>query len=432
MFEILQDIEMLRFTQLILEILGEIFVCIIIFCSIIKHIDIRTHLFQLNISAMLYLLMDILALLFRGDGSIFGYFMVRISNGLYLAFNYVLLLLMTDFLRVSIPVKNVTKIDNALLLIAQSMNILNLILLCFSQFTGFLYTFDLYNCYQRADYIVISFLLAGITFLMNAIVLFRKRIYLKKLLFWTFVNYFSFPFFSMVISFFIYGIGFTNAAVALSMIISFLLYEIEEAKKHLEYEKEINRLNNEIMLSQIQPHFLYNTLSTVQALCDTDPQAAKKIIEKFGMYLRQNMDFLNQEEKIAFEKELEHTKIYAEIEMVRFENIWVEYDTPDTEFSIPPLTIQPLVENSIKHGIRIREQGLVRIITRKQKQYDEIIVWDNGKGFDTTLAVSEDRTHIGIRNVRERIEKMCGGTMTVESHIGKGTTVTIRIPNSES
>ena len=120
MFEILQDIEMLRFTQLILEILGEIFVCIIIFCSIIKHIDIRTHLFQLNISAMLYLLMDILALLFRGDGSIFGYFMVRISNGLYLAFNYVLLLLMTDFLRVSIPVKNVTKTDNALQFIHQT------------------------------------------------------------------------------------------------------------------------------------------------------------------------------------------------------------------------------------------------------------------------------------------------------------------------
>ncbi|MCR5635620.1 MAG: histidine kinase [Clostridiales bacterium] len=183
-----------------------------------------------------------------------------------------------------------------------------------------------------------------------------------------------------------------------------------------------------IIMSQIQPHFLYNTLSSIQALCRIDPEQAFNVTEKFGTYLRQNIDTLDKPQLIPFKNELEHTQVYCEIEMIRFPTVSVKYDTRDTDFLVPALTVQPLMENAIRHGVRIREKGLVTVSTRKIEGYHEIVIHDNGKGFDVNQKHSPDEKHIGIHNVRERIEKMCGGTLTIDSIIGEGTTVTILIP----
>ena len=91
---------------------------------------------------------------------------------------------------------------------------------------------------------------------------------------------------------------------------------------------------------------------------------------------------------------MEHTKVYAEIEMVRFPKIKVEYDIQDENFYIPVLTIQPLVENSIRHGIRGLENGKVTVSTRRTPDYHEIIVKDNGKGFDAKKIKQKDSGHI--------------------------------------
>lgn len=187
-----------------------------------------------------------------------------------------------------------------------------------------------------------------------------------------------------------------------------------------------------IMRTQIQPHFLYNTIATFKALAKKDPDRAAEVAEKFGAYLRENLDSLNVNGCIPFEKELEHTRTYAEIEMVRFDNIRVAYDLQDLDFGVPPLSLQPLVENAIRHGVRIREEGIVRVSTRRTAEVHEIVVEDNGEGFDTKAIETADEKHIGIRNVRERIEKMCGGTLDINSKIGEGTTVTIRIPAKEA
>ena len=187
----------------------------------------------------------------------------------------------------------------------------------------------------------------------------------------------------------------------------------------------------QIMMQQIQPHFLYNTLSTIQALCDTDPALASKTTGKFAKYLRQNIDSLNQSTRISFDKEMEHTRIYAEIEMIRFPNVRLEEDIQDNAFTLPALTVQPLVENAIRHGVRIRDQGIVRIASRRMEDGHEITIRDNGKGFNPEEIEETDGGHIGIRNVRERIEKICGGTLQIESRIGEGTAVTIFIPAEE-
>ncbi len=186
-----------------------------------------------------------------------------------------------------------------------------------------------------------------------------------------------------------------------------------------------------IMISQIQPHFLYNTLTTIQSFCLQDPKIAFEITGKFGAYLRNNIDSLEQANLIPIKKELEHTRIYADIEMLRFTEICIEYHIEAEDFFVPALTIQPLVENAIRHGVRDCEHGKIDISTAETAEHYIITVSDNGKGFDIEKPFSSDSTHIGIKNVRERIEEMCGGTMTIESEIGKGTVITICIPRSQ-
>ena len=183
-----------------------------------------------------------------------------------------------------------------------------------------------------------------------------------------------------------------------------------------------------IMMSQIQPHFLYNTLSTIQALCKTDPDKAFDTTEKFGTYLRQNIDSLSKSDLIPIDKEIEHTRIYSEIETTRFPNVHIDFDIEDSAFDLPALTVQPLVENSIRHGVRIRRDGQVNISTRNTGEFHEILITDNGKGFDVSTLENMSGTHIGIANVRERIREMCGGEMIIVSNEGEGTTITIRLP----
>ena len=218
--------------------------------------------------------------------------------------------------------------------------------------------------------------------------------------------------------------------LTLAVVISCVAYTIwlflQFAREHEQALMAEQRI--QIMMTQIQPHFLYNTIATIRALCRRDADKAGEVTEKFGEYLRRNMASLDIVGLIPFRKELEHTRLYAEIEMVRFENIRVEYDIQDDSFDLPPLTVQPLVENAIRHGVRIREEGLVRVSSRRGEDCHVVEVWDNGTGFDTSKLEALGSAHIGIRNVRERIETMCGGEMKVDSLIGAGTRVTITLP----
>ena len=201
-----------------------------------------------------------------------------------------------------------------------------------------------------------------------------------------------------------------------------LMFERKHAKA-LQAEQRM-----QIMMSQIQPHFLYNTLSTIQALCKTDPDKAFDTTEKFGTYLRQNLDSLSKSTMISIDKEVEHTRIYAEIEATRFPHIHVDFDVDCSDFTIPALTIQPLVENSIRHGVRIRKDGRVSVTVRNKGAGHEIVIKDNGKGFDVSNVGKMEGTHIGLTNVKERVESQCGGTFTVNSVLNEGTTITMFIP----
>ena len=218
-------------------------------------------------------------------------------------------------------------------------------------------------------------------------------------------------------------------AIVISCSFVYIWFHMQFVKSY--QESLITQQRIKTMMSQIQPHFLYNTIATFRALCKRDPEKAALVAEKFAQYLRKNLDLLESNDLIPIEKEMEHTKVYTDIEMVRFENIRIEYDIQDTSFSVPPLSVQPIVENAIRHGVRTREEGLVCVAARRLAAAHEIVIRDNGIGFDVSDADRGDGAHIGLNNVRERIERQCGGTLTVESEPGKGTTVTICIPETE-
>jgi len=222
------------------------------------------------------------------------------------------------------------------------------------------------------------------------------------------------------------AVSFLTIAIVISCSLYYSWLHLKFVREHEQALQAEMRI--QIMMQQIQPHFLYNTLFTIQLLCETDPEKASEVTGQFASYLRQNIESLSQSAEIPFDKEMEHTRTYAGIEMIRFPNIHIEEDILDHDFDIPALTVQPLVENAIRHGVRARDPGIITISTRRTEKAHEIVIRDNGVGFDVKTLKKPDGTHIGIANVRERIETLCKGTLVIESSAGNGTTVTIRIP----
>ena len=202
--------------------------------------------------------------------------------------------------------------------------------------------------------------------------------------------------------------------------------ELEAEQKEIRAQLQEKRIA--IMISQIQPHFIYNTLGTIQYLCKEDPTKAAQLVQNFSMYLRGNFSELDHFTPIRFSKELEHVRCYTDIELVRFPDMTVQYDIQTEDFVLPALSVQPLVENAIKHGLMgLEEGGTVTVTAFETEDYYCVKVTDDGVGFDG-YCLQDGRTHVGIHNVRERLHGMCGGTLTVESQKGKGTTALIQIP----
>ena len=206
--------------------------------------------------------------------------------------------------------------------------------------------------------------------------------------------------------------------------------ELESEKQALKLELQESRIS--IMLSQMQPHFIFNSLNTIYHLCEINPELARNTIDSFSKYLRNNINNLDCRELIHFDKEMSFVKSYLDIEKVRFDDeLQITFDLPVTNFKIPVLTIQPIVENAVKHGTS-KKEGIssLCISTRETDTCYEIEIRDTGAGFDTTLPIDE-RKHIGISNIRQRLKHLCNGTITIESAIGQGTTAIIQIPKTE-
>lgn len=219
----------------------------------------------------------------------------------------------------------------------------------------------------------------------------------------------------------------------LSFTIYFTLTGIGLYKRYKEQEDELEESRVDIMLGQIRPHFIYNTLGTIHYLCLNNPERAASVVEDFSLYLRGSFGELGKKSVIPVSKEISHVQHYVDIEEVRFPDITVMFQLEASDFMLPALSIQPLVENAIKHGLTTKEGGgtvLVRSYETDTHYY--VSVEDDGVGFDETTSVKHDgRKHIGISNIEGRVEAMCDGTLTIESTLGEGTKAVICIPKEE-
>ncbi len=218
--------------------------------------------------------------------------------------------------------------------------------------------------------------------------------------------------------------------VAVSMFIIYLMIQSDRNRQKAEQDKQLIDMNIALMISQIQPHFLYNALSSIRRMIKKDPEVAEKAVENFSTYLRQNLESMNRVDPIPFTTELKHLEEYLYLEKLRFgDRLKVEYDIGFSDFVMPVLSLQPIVENAAKHGVLKKEEGgTVFIKTRLEGTNVILTVRDDGVGFDPSTVTNGERMHVGLNNVKNRIEMQCRGALRIESEIGAGTTVTMTIP----
>ncbi len=410
---------------------GSVFGLIAAFCMFMsKNFDKekRYWLILLELGVSLLLLSDSFAWGYRGAHGAVAYIVVRISNFLVFAMSDVAVALYTAYM-CSWLFEN-KKVNDIMVKTSYILSMAGVLLVVISQFNNMYYYIDADNYYHRNSLYIISFIIPFLCMGIDLVVLCKYRKNISFRLFVSFIGYVALPIAASIIQVFYYGISLINISLSISLVLMFMIAIMEQNNKLARKEKEAADLKISIMMSQISPHFIYNTLTSIQAMCDSDPKVAGETVGEFAQYLRGNLESLSQTDNVPFERELNHVECYLAIEKKRFgDRVNVEYNIQEKEFLLPALTIQPLVENAVKYGLcKKKGGGTVKISTRKEKSNVVILVEDDGTGFDVDKAREDDRIHIGVRNVKSRLHDMCDGKLSVESEIGRGTRVTITIP----
>ena len=218
-------------------------------------------------------------------------------------------------------------------------------------------------------------------------------------------------------------------AIFQSISVIFTSYNI--ALEQIKVAKQLNEKRIKLMMSQIQPHFICNTLNTIRSMVKLAPEKAYDMIYHFSNYLKYNINSYKDRDLIPFSEELAHIKEYTKIECERFHKLKVQFEIEADSFLIPPLTIQPLVENAIKHGICKKEMGgYVKIKSIRRDHHYVIYIIDDGIGFDTSILSlgEEEDDGIGIRNSVFRLRELVEAHVDIKSSPRDGCTITIIIP----
>ena len=225
-----------------------------------------------------------------------------------------------------------------------------------------------------------------------------------------------------------------HVTIALISCMLYIYIDLKLENELFRKQKELSDSQLNLMVQQINPHFIFNTLGTIDSLCRTRPDEAQRLIADFSDYLWDNYSSLTQRPLIPFDEELQHLEHYLSIERVRFPRLRTEFDIRCRDFMIPSLTVQPLVENAVKHGIckRRRSEGTVRVSSLEQETAYVITVRDDGVGYDGAAVTNDGKPHVGLANVRKRLDVLCSGTLDVESTPGVGTVCTITLPKDGS
>lgn len=258
----------------------------------------------------------------------------------------------------------------------------------------------------------------------------RRRAYFARKVFFGLLTALLPMTFALVLQIFFDVFPLIDISYVISALVMYSFVLSDQIKQDQRHQREIANQHVNIMVLQMRPHFIYNAMTSIYYLVDADPQAAKDAIRDFSKYLHQNFSAVVKTENIPFEEELAHTRAYLAIEKARFsDRLDVTFDTPNTQFFLPPLTLEPLVENAVKHGMDPDCDPLhILIRTRAVEDGNEITVINDGAEFKPT---ESDDDGVGLKSVRERLELMCGGTLRITPMDGGGAAVTLWIPKDK-
>ena len=300
-----------------------------------------------------------------------------------------------------------------------------LILLGVAQDTKFFYYITAEDFYRGECHFVLTLPMIAIMFL-NIFGVIRRKNLLTKKYFRAFLLYLSAITFVTLIHIIEFSIYLVVMGIIFSNLVIFAVILSEQVNQFFKQQKEIVNQQANILTLQMRPHFIYNTMTSIYYLCSQNPEQAAKVTLYFTNYLRKNFTAIAYSETIPFSEELEHAKAYLSIEQVQCEdNLFITYDTPHQNFKIPPLTLQPIVENCVKHGLDPDLDPLhILISTRKTNSGSEIIVEDDGVGFKFDGTTKS----FALPNIKKRIELFCGGNLKILPREGGGTVVKIFIP----
>lgn len=306
--------------------------------------------------------------------------------------------------------------------------IIHVVLLVISQFTGLYYTIDPSNTYHRSDLYPISYVMTLTLMVIDAYYLivgrekFTER---QEKALWVFLLV---PSLSVGAQIFVYGVYFVVLTTIISAFIMYLYLLEDNRERQLKQLNEITQLRTDVLISQVRPHFIFNSLTAIRSLCDMDSEAYEAI-GHFAGFLRGSIDMLGETSCIPMTRELETVENYLYMEKLRFEEkMQIVRDLRDVSFMIPSCSLQIITENAVKHGIRNNPDGRGTLTLRSYETDKAHIVEveDDGIGFDPDNVTSGT----GLNNLRRRLELMCEGEFRIKSEIGKGTLAQIIIPKS--
>jgi sensor histidine kinase YesM len=401
------------------------------------YMDSWNHIFlkRFFLVMVLYISSDLLTQVFMSN--LLGtQFMLLSKSFLFLEnlFASVLMPMLTIYL---LHCANVYWKSSRTLWIAGGLWLIYFILLIVCQFTTEIYYFTADNVYHRGNYFALLLLPPTLLMLLNIFALFRKRKKLTSRLKLALLIYLVLPTICIIIETHFFGLLLIVIGTSIAALFLLLFIQREQMEQYWEQQKERSNQRARIMILQMRPHFIYNTMTSIYYLCEQDPKRAQEVILDFNNYLRRNFTALAREDLAPFSDELEHAKAYLKVEQVRFEGkIFVEYDTPYTDFSLPPLTLQPIVENAVKHGVDPELDPLhILIKTCKTPDKYQVIVEDNGPGFSsenqTGFSIDGKGNGIALGNISERLKLNCNGSLTFTPRKEGGTIVTIEVERVE-
>ena len=239
------------------------------------------------------------------------------------------------------------------------------------------------------------------------------------------------------------GLHFDSSLVTRICAMVIIIFEFILLASHLQekyrlqkaLEEQNENLKIQYFTTQIRPHFIMNTLGAIRAMIRVDSEKAYEMLYDFSKYIRKNMEEKDYSKPIPFLEEIDYIRTYLKLEQIRFgDRINVKMELDYTDFWILPLTIQPFVENAIKHGLQVTSKGgtvWIRSYSLDGKVYIE--VEDDGVGFDVSSLTKkfDEGKSLGMRSAMYRIKYKMNGTYTITSKMeenSSGTLICIELP----